>query len=116
MAESTGVEPVRHSRAGYCLASRPIAALATFLGGRCRNRTHVPWFTEHLGFQDRCITTLPTVQIVSVVERDGVEPPMNLHTCGLQPRALPLSHRSVMERQYDRLREDRRAVFIVRQL
>lgn len=37
---------------------------------------------------------------------------MNLHTCGLQPHALPLGHRSVMERQYKVL--SRKLVWVAR--
>ena len=45
-----------------------------------------------------------------VVEREGVEPSMNLHTRGLQPRALPLGHRSTWERQYES--RDRKVVWV----
>jgi hypothetical protein len=42
VAEGTGIEPVRRSRTGYGLASRPIATLATFHWRAVKESNHHP--------------------------------------------------------------------------
>ena len=51
LAEGEGIEPSRPVKAGYGLANRPIAALATFHWRAVKESNHHP--SECHGFQDR---------------------------------------------------------------